>query len=177
MMPLGTKAPSFNLKDVVSGEQVRITDIKGDKGLVVMFICNHCPYVIHVQQELTKVADEYQRQGVGFVAISSNDVSKYPDDSPEHMKVQASRVGFHFPYLYDETQAVARAYRAKCTPDLYVFNQNRECVYRGRLDEATPGNNKSVNGKDLRAALHALVNDLPVSDEQHPSMGCNIKWR
>lgn len=177
MMPLGTRAPSFQLVDVVSGKTRGLSEVKGEKGIVVMFICNHCPYVIHVQRELVKVANEYQKKGVGFVAISSNDVSKYPDDSPEFMRIQAGREEFPFPYLYDETQDVAKAYRAECTPDIFVFDHGLKCVYRGRLDEATPGNDKPVNGKDLRAALQALTTGKSITKEQFPSMGCNIKWK
>ncbi|RED99884.1 thioredoxin family protein [Marinoscillum furvescens] len=177
MMPLGTKAPEFNLPDVVSGKELSLAEARGAKGLVVAFICAHCPYVLHVQHEMAAIASGFQDAGVDFVAISANDIEKYPDDRPEKMKEQAEQVGFNFPYLYDETQAVAKAYGAECTPDFFVFDENLECVYRGRMDEATPGNDKPVNGKDLRAALDALVAGDAISEQQFPSMGCNIKWK
>lgn len=177
MMPLGTKAPAFDLPDVISGRQVSLSDARGAKGTVVMFICAHCPYVIHVESEIARMAEEYQNKGVDFVAISSNDVAKYPDDGPEKLREQAARVGFGFPYLFDESQAVAKAYQAECTPDFFVFDENDQCVYRGRMDEATPGNGKPVDGRDLRAALDALVAGSPLPEEQYPSMGCNIKWK
>lgn len=177
MLALGTKIPDFKLSDVVSGKWISPDDVKGENGLVVMFICKHCPYVIHVQDELARVADEYMTKGVGFVAISSNDIENYPQDAPERMVEQAKEVGFHFPYLYDESQEVARAFQAECTPDLYVFDNSLSLVYRGRLDEATPGNDKPVDGRDLRNALDHLLSEKPISDEQYPSMGCNIKWK
>lgn len=177
MMPLGTAAPAFSLPDTVSGNSVNFTDVKADKGTVVMFICNHCPYVIHVQEKVVELAKDFQSKGVGFVAISSNDVENYPDDSPELMKVHAEKYGFTFPYLYDESQDIANAYQAACTPDFFVFNDKDECVYRGRLDGATPGNNVPVTGDDLNLALTNLVEGLPVDTEQHPSLGCNIKWK
>ncbi|WP_422361740.1 thioredoxin family protein [Reichenbachiella sp.] len=177
MMPLGTQAPAFNLPDTVSGNTFSFSDVKSDKGTVVMFICNHCPYVIHVQEKVVEVAKEYQDKGIGFVAISSNDVENYPDDSPELMKKHAEKYGFNFPYLYDESQEVARSYQAACTPDFFVFNEKDECVYRGRLDGATPGNNVPVTADDLKLALRNLVAGLPVDTEQHPSLGCNIKWK
>lgn len=177
MMPLGTQAPAFDLPDTVSGNAVSFSDLKSDKGTVVMFICNHCPYVIHVQEKVVEVAKEYQNKGIGFVAISSNDVENYPDDSPELMKKHAEEYGFTFPYLYDESQGVAKAYQAACTPDFFVFNAKDECVYRGRLDGATPGNNVPVTGDDLKLALRNLEAGLPVDTEQHPSLGCGIKWK
>lgn len=177
MMPLGTKAPAFNLRDVVTENNFSPEHLKKEKGLVVMFICKHCPYVVHVQDELVRIANEYAGKGVGFVAISSNDVERYPDDSPENMKMQAKEVGFNFPYLYDESQETAKAYQAECTPDFFVFDSNLNCVYRGRLDDSTPGNNKPVTGKDMRNALDALVKGQEVPKEQFPSMGCNIKWK
>lgn len=177
MLDLGTVAPDFQLSDVVTGKKMTFNDVRGAKGTVVMFICAHCPYVIHVQDELVKVAGVYQDQGVEFVAISSNDAINYPADSPEKLKEQADSIGFTFPYLYDEDQSVARAYQAECTPDFFVFDENNQLAYRGRLDEATPGNDKEVNGKDLRAALDALMEGNPISKDQFPSMGCNIKWK
>lgn len=177
MMPLGTQAPAFELTDTVSGNTLSFSDVKSDKGTVVMFICNHCPYVIHVQEKVVEVAKEYQDKGIGFVAISSNDVENYPEDSPELMKKHAEEFGFTFSYLYDESQEVAKAYQAACTPDFFVFNAKDECVYRGRLDGATPGNNVPVTGDDLKLALRNLEAGLPVDTEQHPSLGCNIKWK
>ncbi|MEP3387348.1 MAG: thioredoxin family protein, partial [Reichenbachiella sp.] len=169
--------PAFNLPDTISGNTIDYKDVKADKGTVVMFICNHCPYVIHVQEKIVALAKEYQSQGVGFVAISSNDVENYPDDSPELMKKHAEKYDFSFPYLYDESQEIAKSYQAACTPDFFVFNDKDECVYRGRLDGATPGNNVPVTGDDLSFALRNLVAGIPVDTEQHPSLGCNIKWK
>ncbi len=177
MMPLGTTAPSFTLPDTVSGKMLSLSELKGAHATLVMFICNHCPYVLHVNEELVKIAKEYQPKGVSFIAISSNDVENYPQDSPELMKVQAEKVGYTFPYLYDETQDVARAYDAACTPDLYLFDQDLKCVYRGQLDDARPKNDIPVTGKDLRAALDAVLAGRPVSERQIPSIGCNIKWK
>lgn len=177
MLELGTKAPDFYLRDVVSEKELTYSDIKGNKGTLVMFICKHCPYVIHVQDEIARIADQYSDKGIGIVAISSNDVEKYPDDSPENMKKQADEVGFNFPYLFDEKQNVAKSYDAACTPDFYVFDEQDILVYRGRLDEARPGNDLPVDGKDLRNALDAVLNKYPVPSKQYPSMGCNIKWK
>ena len=177
MLELGTKAPDFQLPDTVSGKSVSIDDIAGEQGTVVMFLCNHCPYVIHVNPEIVRVAKEYQAKGIGFVGISSNDVAKYPDDAPDRMKEVAKNVGYPFPYLYDESQEVARAYDAACTPDFYVFDQNRLLVYRGRLDASRPGNNEQLTGKDLRTALDAVLAGEEVGDQQYPSAGCNIKWK
>lgn len=177
MIPLGTEAPDFVLPDVISGKIISLADARGAKGTVIMFICAHCPYVIHIQEEIVKIAKEYQDQGVDFVAISSNDVTNYSGDSPDKLKAQAQEVGFVFPYLYDESQEVARAYHAECTPDFYLFDENNNCVYRGRIDEATPGNDKPVNGRDLRAALDSLIAGNEISQNQYPSIGCNIKWK
>lgn len=177
MMPLGTTAPDFELPDTVSGKTMSLGQIKSDIATVVMFICNHCPYVIHVEKEMAAIANEYKKKGVAFAAISANDVANYPDDSPEKMKAKAKEVGYSFPYLYDETQEVAKAYQAACTPDFYVFDKNLTCVYRGRMDESSPGNGKPVTGKELRATLDAVIAGTPVSQDQLPSMGCNIKWK
>ncbi|MFY0599528.1 MAG: thioredoxin family protein [Cyclobacteriaceae bacterium] len=177
MLPIDAAAPSFNLPDTISGKTISASDVLNENGLVVMFICVHCPYVIHVQDELAKVANEYAEKGIGFVAISSNDIKNYPADRPEMMKKQAERVGFNFPYLYDETQEVAKAYQAACTPDFYLFDKELKCFYRGRLDESTPGNGKPNNGKDLRGALDLLLSRGAAPDPQSPSMGCNIKWK
>ena len=177
MMPLGTKAPDFDLLDVVSGENKTLKDVNGANGLVVMFICAHCPYVKNIEQEVGFVAHHHQNLGIGFVAISSNDVQNYPDDHPNELKKQATENEFSFPYLYDETQEVAKAYDAACTPDFYLFDDQLKCVYRGRFDASTPGNNEPVNGEDLSAAINALLDGEPPLEEQLPSMGCNIKWK
>lgn len=177
MMPLGTHAPSFTLPDTVSGKQVSFEDISTDTATVVMFLCNHCPFVIHVNDELVRLAREYKSKGVGFVAISSNDVSSHPEDSPAEMKVRAEELGYPFPYLYDETQEVAKAYDAACTPDFFVFDGDMKCVYRGRLDGSSPGNNVTTDGTALRSALDDILAGNPVKVEQIPSIGCNIKWK
>ena len=177
MMPLGTTAPSFTLVDTVSGNDYSLSELKGKKGTVVMFICNHCPYVLHVNDEIVNIANEYQAKGISFVAISSNDVINYPQDSPELMKAQAEKVGYSFPYLYDETQDVARAYDAACTPDIFLFDEKLACVYRGQLDDSRPKNDIPVTGKDLRNALDALLSGKEISENQIPSIGCNIKWK
>ncbi|MAA74915.1 MAG: thioredoxin family protein [Salinisphaeraceae bacterium] len=178
MMPLGTKAPDFTLPDTVSGKDVSLADVKGDKATVVMFICNHCPYVVHIKAELAAVADRYLPQGVGFVAISSNDVETHPDDAPEKMTEFAQANGFKFPYLYDESQAVAKAYDAACTPDIYVFDEKLKCAYRGQLDSSRPGNDEPVTGADLRASLDSILEgDMIPEEAQTPSQGCNIKWK
>ncbi len=177
MIALGTQAPPFRLTDTVSENVISLDDIKGEKGTVVMFICNHCPFVKHVNSGIVDLAKDYGDKGIGFVAISSNDVENYPDDSPALMKENAIREGFTFPYLYDESQEVARAYDAACTPDFYVFNEDLSLVYRGQLDDSRPGNGIPVTGKDIRAALEALLSGSPVSEDQKPSIGCNIKWK
>ncbi len=176
MMPLGTKAPSFTLPDTISGNKISLDDIKSDKATVVMFICNHCPYVLLLKEAIVAMAKEFQSKGVEFVAISSNNVEKYPDDSPEKMTEFAAAEGFTFPYLYDESQDVARAYQAACTPDFFIFNNNMECVYRGRFDNATPGNGNPVTGDELRSALEGAL-EGKIIEEQNPSIGCNIKWK
>jgi peroxiredoxin len=176
MLPLGTPAPPFTLPDT-DGKQVSLADFKGAKALLVLFICNHCPYVKHVRHELARIGKEYQGKDVAIVAINSNDVTAYPDDSPENMKKEKAAVGYTFPYLYDETQEVARAYHAACTPDLFLFDAGRRLVYRGQLDGSRPGNAVPVTGRDLRAALDALLAGRPVSSDQKPSLGCNIKWK
>lgn len=176
MMALGEKAPDFSLIDSTSQNRIGINDVLGTQGLVVMFICVHCPYVIHVQDEIASLANEYNQKGIGFVAISSNDIINYPEDSPEKMKIQAAQVGFGFPYLYDHTQEIAKAYQAACTPDFFLFDKDLKCFYRGRMDESTPGNGKPNDGKDLRNAMDALLEIKAIPDNQFPSMGCNIKW-
>lgn len=176
-IPLGFEAPAFSLPDVTSGEEKSLKELKGDRATVMMFICNHCPYVKHVIDELVAIAKEYQPKGIEFIAISANDVENYPDDSPEKMKEFARQHGFTFAYLYDESQQVAKAYHAACTPDFSVFDASLKCVYRGRMDGATPGNDLPNDGKDMRAALEAILHGEPVVEEQMPSLGCNIKWK
>ena len=177
MLDLGTKAPAFELPDTTTGQSVNLNDIVSDVATVVMFLCNHCPYVIHVNSEIVRVAKDYQARGVAFVGISSNDVLNYPQDGPDQMKVLAEQEGYTFPYLYDETQEVARAYDAACTPDFYVFDGDQKLVYRGRLDDSRPGNSNPLSGRDLRDALDAVIGGQPVTDRQYPSGGCNIKWK
>lgn len=177
MLPLGTKAPYFSLPDTVSGNVLNLDDIKSDKATVIIFSCNHCPYVLHVNQGIVNLAHDYQPKGVSFVAISSNDAENYPADAPHLMKELAEKVGYTFPYLYDESQEVAKAYDAACTPDFYVFDGDMRLAYRGRLDAARPKNDTPVTGEDLRAALDAVLNAQPVTEKQYPSGGCNIKWK
>jgi len=177
MLPLGTKAPDFELPDVVSGENVSQSDFDDKVGMLVMFICNHCPYVQHVRSELARFGSDYRDTGLGIVAISSNDPAQHPDDGPEAMKGEVAAQGYTFPYLFDESQAVAVAYTAMCTPDFFLFDANRELVYRGRFDDSRPNSGTPVTGFDLRAAADAVLAGQPVSDEQWPSMGCSIKWK
>jgi peroxiredoxin len=177
MLPLGTPAPDFALPDVVSGKTVSLADFKDPPALLVMFICNHCPYVKHIQAGLAQMAEDFQTRGVAVVAISSNDAVNYPDDSPEKMKEEAQRAGYTFPYLFDESQLVARAYRAACTPDFFFFDGQRKLVYRGQMDDARRGNDLPVTGKDLRAAVDAVLGGKSVAPNQIPSLGCNIKWK
>jgi len=176
MLALGTTAPAFALPDT-GGNIVTLDHFKSDKALVVMFLCNHCPFVKHVREEVSRLARDYYAKGVGFVAISSNDAVAYPDDSPEKMRAELALAGYIFPYLYDESQAVAKAYRAACTPDFFLFDASRKLVYRGQLDDSRPKNGLPVTGRDLRAALDAVLNGKPVNPEQLPSIGCNIKWK
>jgi len=177
MTPLGTPMPEFALTDTVTGETVKSSDLWGSRGMLVMFICNHCPYVQHVQQGLVSLGRDYEDADLAIVAISPNDPTDYPDDSPEAMAAEARRVGYRFPYLYDETQEVARAYGAVCTPDFFLYGPERTLVYRGRLDASRPRTDVPVTGEDLRAAIDAVLAGRPVPGEQHPSMGCSIKWR
>ncbi|HET6168833.1 MAG TPA: thioredoxin family protein [Terracidiphilus sp.] len=176
-MELGAEAPDFALIDVVTGKTVRRDDFRGEKALLVMFICTHCPYVKHVETGLAALGMDFDGEPVGIVAISSNDADGYPDDSPAGLKRQAEKMGFHFPYLYDETQAVARAYHAACTPDFFLFDSGMKLVYRGQFDSSRPGNGIPVTGKDLRAAIDAVLRSKPPLAEQNPSIGCNIKWK
>ena len=177
MLPLGTRAPAFTLPDTVSGKTKSLEALKGAKGTVVMFICNHCPYVKHINAELVRVARDYQRRGIAFIAISSNDVATHPEDGPDRMREAAHTHGYTFPYLYDESQEVAKAYQAACTPDFYVFDPQLGCVYRGQFDDSRPKSGKGATGRDLRHALDAVVEGQPVSPDQKPSVGCNIKWK
>ena len=177
MLPLGTAAPDFQLPDVTTGKTVSLADFAGKAGLLVVFLCRHCPFVIHVQGELARLGRDYAGRDLGIVAISANDAAAFPDDSPENLQAMVREVGFTFPLLHDESQATARAYTAACTPDFFLFDKDRRLVYRGRLDESRPGNDKPVDGRDLRAAIDALLAGQPISDEQRPSMGCNIKWK
>lgn len=177
MLALGTVAPDFSLPDVVTEKTVALGDFKGAPALLVMFICNHCPYVKHVQAGMAQMAADFQAKGVAVVAISSNDVENYPDDSPENMRAEARTAGYSFPYLFDESQAAARSFRAACTPDFFLFDGQRRLVYRGQMDDARRGNDLPVTGKDLRAALDAVLGGRPVSTHQVPSLGCNIKWK
>jgi peroxiredoxin len=177
MIPLGTPAPDFALPDVVSGKTISLQDVRSEKATVVMFICNHCPFVKHVQQGIVELANDYQPKGVSFVAISANDAGQYPQDAPDKMKAVAEEQGYPFPYLYDESQDVAKAYKAACTPDFYIFDGDLKCVYRGQLDDARPGKPVPVTGSDVRAALDNVLRGQPVSDDQKPSIGCNIKWK
>jgi len=176
MLELGTKAPDFTLPDP-DGNKVSLTDVSGGKALLVMFICNHCPFVKHVQHELVNVVNDYSDKGLKAVAISSNNIETHPEDRPELMKKVAEENDYPFPYLYDETQEVAKAYKAACTPDFFLFDESLELVYRGQLDDSRPENGKPVTGKDLRKALDQLLEDGEVTMEQRPSAGCNIKWK
>lgn len=177
MLPLGTKAPEFTLIDTVSDSIMNLNAIKGSHGTVIMFICNHCPFVIHINVEITQLAKDYTSKGVNFIAISSNDVVNYPADSPELMKQNAIDEGYTFPYLYDETQEVAKAYDAACTPDFYIFDNDLKLAYRGQLDGSRPENGIPVTGKDIRDALDAICEGKNVSENQKPSIGCGIKWK
>jgi peroxiredoxin len=177
MLPLGTKVPPFTLVNAVDGTKVSPADFRDRKALLVMFICNHCPYVKHVIQEIGRVAADYQPRGLGVIAINANDVTAHPDDAPEHMQALARSEGWAFPFVFDETQEVARAFRAACTPDFFVFDRDRRLVYRGQLDDSRPQKDVPVTGRDLRAALDAVVGGKPVPAGQTPSIGCNIKWK
>ena len=177
MLSLGTLAPSFQLPDVVSETTISLDTFADKKGLLVMFICQHCPFVKHVKHELAKIGQDYTSQGLGIVAISANDVANYPDDSPDNLKLMAQTEGFNFPVCYDETQAIAKAYQAACTPDFFLFDAQGKLVYRGQLDDSRPSNNIPITGKDLRNAIEVVLAAKEVSPEQKPSVGCNIKWK
>ena len=177
MMALETKAPDFDLPDVVTGQNVSLADFSDKNALLVMFICRHCPYVKHVEKELVEIARDYLEKGIGIVAISSNDINYDSDDSLEGLKQQSTSLGFNFPYLFDETQAVAKSYTAACTPDFFLFNKERKLVYRGQLDNSRPENKEPNDGKDLRRSIDAVLGGDRVNPEQKPSVGCNIKWK
>jgi peroxiredoxin len=177
MLPLGTKAPDFQLPDVVSSKTISLDTFAGKQALLVMFICRHCPFVKHVQMELAQIGKDYANLDVGILAISANDAANYPDDAPDKLKEMAKQLGFTFPFCYDESQETAKAYTAACTPDFFLFDANQQLVYRGQLDESRPGNDKPVTGKDLRAALDTVLAHSTVNPDQKPSIGCNIKWK
>lgn len=177
MLDLGTEAPDFHLADVVRGNTISLDTFKGKKALLVMFICRHCPYVKHIQHEIARIGRDYRDKDVGIVAISSNDAESFPEDSPSSLKEMAEELGFEFPFCYDESQEMAKAYAAACTPDFYLFDKSRQLVYRGQLDDSRPGNDVAVTGRDLRNALDAVLSDRSVDEDQRPSIGCNIKWK
>lgn len=177
MIPLGTVAPAFTLPDTVSGELLSLASLKGESATLVMFICNHCPYVKHINSQLVKLAHDYKDKGVRLIAISSNDALSHPEDAPDKMKQVATEQGYPFPYLYDESQSVARAYDAACTPDFYIFDKDLKLVYRGQLDDSRPSNQIPLSGKDIRAAIDNLLTGKTISPFQRPSIGCNIKWK
>lgn len=177
MLPLGTQAPAFRLRDVATGREYSLDSFAGKVALLVMFICRHCPFVQHVEQELASIGRDYLDRGLGIIGISSNDPTAYPDDAPERLKDMAQRLNLGFPLCFDETQEVAKAYQAACTPDFYLFDAGRRLVYRGQLDDSRPGNNKPVTGCDLRAAIEAILAGRPADSDQKPSIGCSIKWK
>ena len=177
MLPLGTAAPEFQLSDVVSGKTISLDTFNDSKALLIMFICQHCPFVKHVQSELAKIGHDYSQQPLGIVAISANDVANYPDDSPEKLKQMAKELNFNFPLCYDESQEVSKAYTAACTPDFFLFDRDNKLVYRGQLDDSRPSTDIPVTGKDLRRAIDAVLNDQKLDFDQKPSIGCNIKWK
>ena len=177
MLPLGTVAPDFKLPDTVSGKKKTLDKLKSPIATVIMFICNHCPYVQHIQSQLVVACHDFILRGIGVVAINANDVHTHPDDAPEHMAEVSQQYHYRFPYLFDEEQKVAKAYQAACTPDFFLFDCNTKLTYRGRFDNSTPGNGKPVTGNDLRQAMHTMIQDKPPLTSQIPSIGCNIKWR
>ena len=177
MLELGTAAPDFALPDVAGGRTISLNTFSGKKALLVMFICPHCPFVKHVQDELARIGRDYEDNDLGIVAISSNDAEAFPDDAPPKLKEMSENLGFRFPFGYDESQETARAYRAACTPDFFLFDSSRKLIYRGQLDDSRPGNGEPVTGKDLREALDAVLNDRRAPENQRPSIGCNIKWK
>lgn len=177
MMSLGTKAPDFKLRDTVSDQSMDLNSLKGKKGTMVMFICNHCPFVVHVNPMIRELGITYQKKGIAFIAISSNDIARYPQDAPKLMREKAKTLGYTFPYLFDETQAVAKTYSAACTPDFYLFDEHLKLVYRGQLDDSRPGNGIPLSGQDLADAMDALLTNTEINPHQKPSIGCNIKWK
>lgn len=177
MLDIGTEAPSFTLLDPITNATVSLSQVKGDHGTLVMFICNHCPYVKHVADELARLGEDYIPRGIGIAAINSNDAEAYPQDNPEKMIEESKRRGYPFPYLFDKTQEIAHLYQAACTPDFFLFDVDLSLVYRGQLDDSRPGNDIPVTGKDLRIAMDNLIAGEPISDTQKPSVGCNIKWK
>lgn len=177
MLKLGTKAPDFNLTDVVSGNKISLSDVAGKKGLLVMFICRHCPYVQHVEEEIADLGLDFKDKDIAMIAISSNDAENYTEDAPKSLAEQSNELGFSFPYLYDEDQEVAKAYTATCTPDFFLFDAEAKLVYRGQLDSSRPGDSNPITGKDLRTAIEALLEGGEISSDQKPSQGCNIKWK
>ncbi len=178
MLPLGTKGPNFTLPDTISGRELSLyKKLRGEKGTLIIFSCNHCPFVIHVIEEIVNIAKIYASKGISSVMISANDVITHPQDSPENMKIFAQKYVFTFPYLYDESQQVAKAYDAACTPDFYLFDEQMQCIYRGQLDEARPGNDIAITGKDLRKAMDYLLAHKTLDFNQKPSLGCSIKWK
>lgn len=177
MLPLGSQAPAFELSDVVSGQPYSLDSFSGKTALLIMFICKHCPYVVHVEQELAKIGQDYRDTSLGVIAISSNDPVEYPDDAPPKLKEMALRLGFAFPFCYDETQEVAKAFRAACTPEFYLFDHDRRLAYHGQLDESRPGSDKPVTGRDLRSAIQTVLAGKPIVGNQRPSIGCSIKWK
>ncbi|MDB9373542.1 thioredoxin family protein [Nodularia sphaerocarpa] len=177
MLPLGTQAPDFHLPEVVTGKKISLDTFADQKALLVMFICQHCPFVNHIQEELARLGNDYSSNDLGIVAISANDAEKYPDDAPLSLKAMAIKLDFNFPLCYDETQEIAKAYTAACTPDFFVFDAERKLAYRGQLDDSRPSNGKPVTGADLREAIASVLADKPVTIEQKPSIGCNIKWK
>jgi len=177
MMPLGTKAPDFNLLDTVTGTSKSLSDLKSDTATVIMFICNHCPFVKHIRNELINLANDYIPKGISFIAISANDASEFPEDAPDKMKTVAEKFRYPFPYLYDESQKTAKNYNAACTPDFYIFDRDLSCVYRGQFDSSRPESGIPVTGEDMRSALNDILAEQPVHIQQKPSLGCNIKWK
>lgn len=177
MLELGTQAPDFRLPDVISRKTISLYTFAGKKALWVMFICQHCPYVQHIKEELSRLGRDYAQKDIGIIAISANDAKNYPDDAPDQLRTFAIKQSFTFPFCYDESQETAKAYSAACTPDFFLFNKERKLIYRGQLDDSRPGNGKPVTGRDLRAAIDAVLADKPVNPDQKPSIGCNIKWK
>ncbi|EKD73283.1 MAG: anti-oxidant AhpCTSA family protein [uncultured bacterium] len=177
MIPLGTIAPSFALPDAATHKIYSLDELKSETATVILFICNHCPFVKHIQEKMVEIANQYQTHGIAFIAINSNDTVLYPEDSLINMQLEAKKMRYPFLYLFDETQVVARAYQAACTPDIYVFDKNLKCVYRGRFDNSTPTNNLPVTGADLSRALDCILAGNPISEDQKNSIGCNIKWK